>query len=112
MSSLAWSVLMLLLVVAAIPASLWLLKRMQDLRVPGAPRSMEVLAQLSVGPRERVAAVRVGQRVLVLGVTAHQVGLLAELQGGADDLPQGGPAPDFSSMLQSVTGFARPRGRP
>jgi flagellar protein FliO/FliZ len=112
MTSLAWSVLMLLVVVAAIPATLWLVKRLQNLHPAGAPRAIEVLTQLSVGPRERVTAVRVGQRVLVLGVTAHQVTLLAELQGGTSELPPAGTSVDFPSMLRTLSGRARPAGKP
>ncbi len=84
MASLAWSFLMLLLVIALIPGSLWLLKRVQQIR-PGsqqAPRAMEVLAQLSLGPRERLVTVRVADRVLVLGVTAQSVTLVTPLEDG------------------------------
>lgn len=84
MASLAWSFLMLLLVIALIPGSLWLVKRMQQIRPRGdvAPRAMEVLSQLSLGPRERLVTVRVADRVLVLGVTAHSVALVTHLEDG------------------------------
>ena len=84
MASLAWSFLMLVLVIALIPGSLWLLKRVQQIRPGGnqAPRAMEVLAQLSLGPRERLVTVRVADRVLVLGVTAHSVTLVTPLEDG------------------------------
>jgi len=85
MQSLAWSFLMLLLVVALIPAALWLVKRVQTLQPAGAPRQLEVLAQLPVGPRERVLLVRVQERCLVLGATAQQITLLGEA-----DLPPAG----------------------
>lgn len=86
MASLAWSVLMLLLVLAAVPACLWAMKRLQTLKLnlPGAqaPRAMQVVSQLSLGPRERLVTVRVGHRTLVLGVTAQQVALVTELAEG------------------------------
>ncbi len=83
MASLAWSFLMLVLVLAAVPASLWAMKRLQTLRPAGsAPRAMAVVASLPLGPRERLVTVKVGQRTLVLGVTAQQVALVAELQPG------------------------------
>ncbi len=84
MASLAWSVLMLLLVIALIPGSLWLVKRVQQVRPGGAnaPRAMEVLAQLSLGPRERLVTVRVADRVMVLGVTAQSVNLVTHLEDG------------------------------
>ncbi len=84
MASLAWSFLMLLLVIALIPGSLWILKRVQQIRPGGhqAPRAMEVLAQLSLGPRERLVTVRVADRVLVLGVTPTSVTLVTPLEDG------------------------------
>ncbi|MBE7939220.1 MULTISPECIES: flagellar biosynthetic protein FliO [Ramlibacter] len=78
MASTAWSFLMLLLVLALIPGVLWLLKRVQTFRPPGAPRELEVTAQVALGARERVVLVRMADRTLVLGVTPQQVTLLAE----------------------------------
>ena len=78
MASIAWSLLMLAAVLGAIPATLWLLRRLQGLRPAGAPRLMEITAQMALGPRERVVVLRVQGRELVLGVTAQQVTLLAE----------------------------------
>ena len=87
MQSLAWSFLMLLLVVALIPAALWLVKRVQTLQPAGGARQLEVLAQLPVGPRERVLLVRVQQRCLVLGATAQQITLLGEADAPPPALP-------------------------
>ena len=79
MGSTMWSLLMLVVVLGAIPASLWLLRRLQDLRPGGsAPRAMEIASQIALGPRERVVVLRLAGRELVLGVTAQQVTLLAE----------------------------------
>ena len=105
MGSLAWSFLMLLLVIALIPVSLWLVKRLQQLQAPGQARAMELLAQLALGPRERVVAVRVGRRVLVLGVSAQQVSMLVELDEGLEtgvEPPAG--RPDFGATLRSLAG--------
>lgn len=104
MASLSWSVLMLLLVLALIPASLWVVKRVQQIQPAGGARALEMLAQLPLGPRERIAAVRVGRRVLVLGVTGQQVSLLADLDNGMDDFAPAEPRdPGFASVLQSFT---------
>ncbi|MFD0669795.1 flagellar biosynthetic protein FliO [Ramlibacter sp. MAHUQ-53] len=79
-SSLSWSLLMLLLVGAMVPATMWLLRRVQQLRPgAGAERRMAVVDQLSLGPRERLVTVRVGARLLVLGVTSQNVALVTEL---------------------------------
>lgn len=104
MASAAWSVLMLVVVLALIAPCLWLLKRLQTLQSPGGARALETVAQLSLGGRERVIAVRAGARVLVLGVTADNVNLLVELPEGEIALPQGpvGRA-DFGALLQAIT---------
>ncbi|CAN5610984.1 flagellar biosynthetic protein FliO [soil metagenome] len=83
MQPMANSLLMLLVVLAMIPAVLWVVKRMQTLRPAGAFRQLEVMEQLPLGTRERVVLVRVHGRVLVLGATAQQVSLLAEIDGGS-----------------------------
>ena len=77
-SSGIWSLLMLAVVLALIPGSLWVMKRLQTLRPGAATRQLEILDQLPLGPRERVLLVRVQGRVLVLGATAQQITLLGE----------------------------------
>jgi flagellar protein FliO/FliZ len=69
---------------AAMVAIAWGLRR---LRGHGPVRGVEVrtLGSASLGTRERVVVVQVGPRTLVLGVTPHNVGLLAELPGGPPD---------------------------
>ncbi|MGZ5847265.1 MAG: flagellar biosynthetic protein FliO [Ramlibacter sp.] len=109
MASTAWSVLMLLLVLALIPLVLWLLKRLQNFQPPGSgPRPMELKAQLALGARERVVMVRVQDRLLVLGVTPQQVTLLAEADPGA--LPAAGAPPpaDFGGLLRGLVKGPRP----
>jgi flagellar protein FliO/FliZ len=78
MGSTMYSLLMLALVLAAIPASLWVMKRLQNIRPASAPRLMEITSQVALGPRERVVVLRIPGRELVLGVTAQQITLLAE----------------------------------
>ncbi len=78
MQSTTWSLLMLVVVLALIPASLWVMKRLQTIRPGGAARQLEIMDQLPLGPRERVVLVRVHGRVLVLGATAQQITLLGE----------------------------------
>jgi flagellar protein FliO/FliZ len=78
MASTAWSVLMLVLVLALIPLVLWGLKRLQTFRPGGGGVQLEVTGQLALGARERLVLVRVHDRVLVLGVTQQQISLLGE----------------------------------
>lgn len=100
MQSMAWSLLMLLAVIAMIPCVLWVLKRLQTIRPPGTSRQLELLEQLPVGTRERVMLVRVQGRVLVLGATAQQISLLAEATPftAAPSAPLAA-APTFASLL-------------
>lgn len=114
MASTAWSVLMLLVVLAAIPLVLWALKRLQNYRPAGAPRHLEVTAQIALGARERVVLVRVHDRTLVLGVTPQQVTLLGESAEAAHAplAPQAHPAPPvapaaFAGLLKNLTGGPR-----
>jgi flagellar protein FliO/FliZ len=103
MLSTAWSLLMLLVVLAAIPLALWAVKRLQTLQPAGrGPRPLSVAAQLPLGARERVVMVRVQDRLLVLGVTAQQITLLGEADPAA--MPPAPAAPDFGSLLKQALG--------
>lgn len=85
----------LLLVLALIPVALWLLKRigpMQNAPVAG----LRVVAQLPLGPRERVVVLEAGDRWLLLGVTAAQIQRIGTLPKG--ELPV--DAPSFKALLQ------------
>ncbi|HMM51121.1 MAG: flagellar biosynthetic protein FliO [Burkholderiales bacterium] len=74
------SLLVFLLVIAAIPATAWLLRRGQSLGVRGNA-GLGIAGALAVGPRERIALVRADARWLVVGITAQSITLLAELDG-------------------------------
>src|SRR3954463_3955042 len=103
MLSTAWSLLMLLLVLAAIPLVLWVVKRVQTLQPAGrGPRPLALAGQLALGARERVVLVRVQDRLLVLGVTPQQVTLLCE--GDPDALPAAPVAADFGALLRGLKG--------
>ena len=108
MASTAGSLLMLLVVLAAIPVVLYTLKRIQTFRPPGSVRALEVTAQVALGARERVVMVRMNDRVLVLGVTPQQITLLAETEA-APAPPQGAMqatgAPTFTSLLRQSLGL-------
>ena len=71
----------LFLVLALLLLASYFLRRYGPrLGVGGNRRSgLELMGQLPLGPRRGVAVVRFLDRVLVLGVTEHQVNLLTEL---------------------------------
>jgi flagellar protein FliO/FliZ len=60
--------LSLVLVIALIVALAWALRRLQSGRAGGS-RFMHVIAQVPLGPRERVVLVRVGEYQALLGVS-------------------------------------------
>jgi flagellar protein FliO/FliZ len=91
----------LLLVLAMVVASLWLLKRLSAPR-GGAAGLLRVVAGTSVGPRERVVVLEIGTTWLVLGVAPGRVSALAEVP--RQDTPDV-PAPvaqEFSGWLKQI----------
>ena len=107
------SFFVLVLVVAAIPAVLWAVARLA--RLPArSNRALTLGASLALGARERVAVVRVGERWLVLGVTAGGITLLRELDkdpgalvdpDSAASNPHGTPG-STSTTVSARGGFA------
>lgn len=77
------TLLLLVLLVAALAALPWLIRRLQQRRAglqPGVGAAARVLSAVAVGPQQRVVTVEVGspqqRTVLVLGVTAQQISCL------------------------------------
>lgn len=107
-SSGAMMVVWFVVILALIPVSLWVLKRSglaQRAGLPGAPSLMKVVAQLSLGPGQRLVAVEVGQGEartwLVLGVTAQSIQTLHALPPQAPEQVEA-PAihPAFATLLR------------
>jgi flagellar protein FliO/FliZ len=71
----------LALVVAAIFATGWLLRRLGPSQSAGG--LLRVVGGVMVGPRERLVVVEVGEQWLVVGVAAGSVNLLHALPKGA-----------------------------
>ena len=91
--------------------AMWLLKRLQ---AGGANRNLpiKVLGAASVGQRERVVLVSVGEKVLVLGVCPGRISALHTMN--ADEFPQTNepvtptPSGEFADRLRN---FIQSRGR-
>jgi flagellar protein FliO/FliZ len=97
----------LLLVLAAVFAVAVLLKRLRAVTGAGI-NGIEVLAQASLGSKERAVIVRVGDTRLLLGVASGQVSLLQTLpQVAGPETPAGaasGPLPNFAALLKKSLG--------
>jgi flagellar protein FliO/FliZ len=107
----------LLVVLAAVLAAAWLARRMRVIGGGGSSSSLELLAQLPLGTRERAVLVRVGDRQLLLGVAAGNVRTLHVLEpqaqaANAASVPQPGEAgasdsagrPSFKALLLKSLG--------
>jgi flagellar protein FliO/FliZ len=110
--SMANVMLSLLVVLAAVFAAAWVMRRLRA-GTAATRGAMEVLADLPLGTKERAVLVRVGKEQLLLGVAPGRVNTLhvfAEGQGpvtpGELDVTQTTPtAPDFKAILRRSLGL-------
>lgn len=84
-SSLAQVTFSLALVLAAVFAAAWLLKRVRGVGSGGQDGVLRVVAERAVGPRERVVLLQVGERQVLIGVAN---GSVRSLQAFAPAPPQ------------------------
>jgi len=69
----------MLLVLGLLGALFWMLKRMKGLQIQHkGPPMPEVLETISVGPRQKMALVRVGTHQVLVGMTAGQFTALGQ----------------------------------
>ena len=101
--------LALLLVLAAVFAAAWLMRRLRSM-TGGGSGAIEVISQVALGARERAVVVKVGATQLLLGVAPGQVSLLHVLPEGTS-LPSpviaAGDAaqkPNFAALLKKSLG--------
>ena len=93
----------LLLVLAAVFAVAVLIKRLRAVTGAGV-NGIEVLAQTSLGSKERAVIVRVGDTRLLLGVASGQVSLLQTLP---EVLNSGAPASSDNSQRSSFAALLK-----
>jgi flagellar protein FliO/FliZ len=104
--SLAQLTLSLIAIVALILAVSWALKRLK-LAGPRGSGEIAVLDELSVGPRERIVLVRVGEAQVLVGIGAG--GLVPLTPLAVPIVLKGGtPAPPFAERLRDM--MKRPGG--
>ncbi len=108
-SQLLQTTLGLLAVLAVIIAIGWMVKRFGNLR-GGVQGQMKIVGGLSLGTRERVVLLQVGDQRLVLGVAPGQIRTLHVLDQplntdedhGETAAPDGTATPSFAMRLQSA----------
>jgi len=96
----------LLLVLAAVFAVAWVARRMRGASSAGA-NGIEVLAQASVGAKEKAVIVRVDGERLLLGVASGQVSLLKTLSpdsGTPTEAVTGSQVASFAALLRKSLG--------
>jgi flagellar protein FliO/FliZ len=99
--------LALLLVLAAIFGVAWFMRRLRGLS--GGAASIDILAQVALGARERAVVIKVGDEQYLLGVAPGRVNLLQVLPEGsrlpAPAFPgQAVGRPDFAALLKKSLG--------
>lgn len=104
-----WDTLLRILAVLALLALLSVLARRWGAGVVprvGAAGAMQVLATLALGPQKALYLIRVGRRIIVVGVTGRSMELLLELDPqdweelGIQDLHRQGQGDRFARWLQ------------
>lgn len=100
-SSLAQLLLGLLLVLALIGVSAWLLRRFNRYQ-SAAGRDLRILGGLSMGTRERVVLIQVGKQQLLLGVAPGRVQTLHVLADPVSEDIGSNTGGGFAERLQSV----------
>ncbi len=78
-------ILSLAAVLAALVGGVWFLRRMvPGVKAAGANRLIEILSRTAVGPKQSVVLLRVGSRMILVGVTSDSVRMLSEFGEGAE----------------------------
>jgi flagellar protein FliO/FliZ len=100
--SLVPMIVALVFVLALVPVAMWLLKRLGAVQ-PAASAGLRVVAQLPLGPRERIVVVEAGERWLLLGVTAASINRVGTLPKGDAEALQAAPS-SFVALLNAARG--------
>lgn len=105
-----WAMFMLVLVVATVPISVWVMRRLPAWRPVGGS-TLTIMETLSLGPRERLLVVRSGSRHLLIGATGQSISLVSELPdyptqadiGLADKPVRTSLKGNFATLLQKAS---------
>lgn len=105
----AQTILGLIAVVVVIIAAAWLLRRVAQLQT-GAQGALKVMASMSLGSRERVVLIQVGDRQLLLGIAPGHVSALHVLEQALPVEGEAGSGIRFHDRLKQMLGQAASRG--
>lgn len=107
-ASLLQMLLGLALVLAAIFATAWLMRRLGPGQLAGGG-AMKVLGSVAVGPRERLVLVEVGQTWLIVGVAPGRVSAVHSMPRpeDADALQASVPTSPFAERLRQLLASRR-----
>ncbi len=91
-------------ILALIPLALWLLKRSPLQRQLQQLQGHRVVGSQYLGPGQRLLTVEIGEgdgrRWLLLGATAHHIGLITELPAPPADTQATPSSPSFAQLLR------------
>ena len=93
-------VVALILVAGAAAAATWVLRHWKG-SVGRQAGPLQLVHVIALGPRERLALVKVGTRYLVVGITPSSISRVTELSDIAEDTP--GVVTRFSGVNADVT---------
>jgi len=93
-------VISLLLVLILMFALVWAVKRFGRLDARAGNYPMHVLTQMSIGPRERILLVAVGDRQMLVGVSQGAIESLGWVDPPLDPVKREGGHPSFSEAFQ------------
>ena len=108
-------ILVLMLVLGLLLAIAWVLRR-AGLTQGAANGHLKILGGVSVGSRERVLLIQVGQEQLVIGVTAAEISLLhllaepVDVISGVNTIENSSLGQSFAQKLQQVVQQRRQKG--
>ena len=74
----------LIVVLAMIAAAAWLVRRYVPSFCASNTKVIEVLARSQIAPRQSLALVQVGRRVILVGISASRMDLLSEIDEGCE----------------------------
>jgi flagellar protein FliO/FliZ len=117
-AGLAQVTLSLMLVLAAVFAAAWVVRRMRNFGRPGAG-AINIIADIALGQKERAVLIQVGAQQLLVGVAPGRVNTLHVLaepvhtndaqRGGAGEelspTSSSPPRPDFKAILKRSLGL-------